>query len=591
MFRFENPIYLYLLVLIPILALIRFVSYRNQRKRLRQFGDPELLKQLMPDVSRFRPLVKFWVLLGALALLIVMLARPQLGTKISNEKRVGIETIIAMDISNSMLAEDVVPSRLDRSKMMVENLVDHFTNDKIGLIVFAGDAFVQLPITSDYVSAKMFLSSISPSMMASQGTDIARAIEMATHSFTQEEGIGKAIIVITDGEDHEGGALEAAKAAKDEGMRVYVLGVGSVNGAPIPVSGTGDYMKDNTGNTVMSALNEDMCKQVAQAGGGAYIHVENNSAAQQQLDNELDKLAKKETTTAVYSEFDEQFQAVGILVLLLLIVEICILDRRNPLIKRLSLFKRKGVSNQELVVRSKMLMILFFLLTPISYLFFPDSCLLTPVSAQTDRQYIRQGNKLFRSGDYPNAEVSYRKAIEKNPKNPQAVFNLGNALMAQKKDSAAVMQFDSATKLETNPLRKAKAYHNVGVICQSHKMYGEAIEAYKSALRLNPADDETRYNLVLCKHQQKKQQQNQQQNQQGNNDQKQDDKKDQQNKDQQKDKQEDKKQQEQPKTDNKNTARRTTTSSGVTIIDDRDSEEKRKIFDHSDGEYVEFEEV
>ena len=547
MFRFEDPIYLYLLVLIPILALIRFVSYRNQRKRLRQFGDPELLKQLMPDVSRFRPLVKFWVLLGALALLIVMLARPQLGTKISNEKRVGIETIIAMDISNSMLAEDVVPSRLDRSKMMVENLVDHFTNDKIGLIVFAGDAFVQLPITSDYVSAKMFLSSISPSMMASQGTDIARAIEMATHSFTQEEGIGKAIIVITDGEDHEGGALEAAKAAKDEGMRVYVLGVGSVNGAPIPVSGTGDYMKDNTGNTVMSALNEDMCKQVAQAGGGAYIHVENNNAAQQQLDNELDKLAKKETTTAVYSEFDEQFQAVGILVLLLLIVEICILDRRNPLIKRLSLFKRKGVSNQESVVRSKMLMILFFLLTPISYLFFPDSCLLTPVSAQTDRQYIRQGNKLFRSGDYPNAEVSYRKAIEKNPKNPQAVFNLGNALMAQKKDSAAVMQFDSATKLETNPLRKAKAYHNVGVICQSHKMYGEAIEAYKSALRLNPADDETRYNLVLCKHQQKKQQQNQQQNQQGNNDQKQDDKKDQQNKDQQKDKQENKKQQEQPK--------------------------------------------
>ena len=525
MFRFEDPIYLYLLVLIPILALIRFVSYRNQRKRLRKFGDPELLKQLMPDVSRFRPSVKFWVLLGALALLIVMLARPQLGTKISHEKRVGIETIIAMDISNSMLAEDVIPSRLDRSKMMVENLVDHFTNDKIGLIVFAGDAFVQLPITSDYVSAKMFLSSISPSMMASQGTDIARAIDMATHSFTQEEGIGKAIIVITDGEDHEGGALEAAKAAKDMGMRVYVLGVGSVNGAPIPISGTGDYMKDRTGNTVMSALNEDMCKQVAQAGGGAYIHVENNSAAQQQLDNELDKLSKKETSTTVYSEFDEQFQAVGILVLLLLIIEICILDRRNPLLKNLSLFKR--------------VLLIISLISCFSPL---------TSNAQTDRQYIRQGNKLFHSGDYPNAEVSYRKAIEKNPKNPQAVFNLGNALMAQKKDSAAVVQFESASKLETNPLRKAKAFHNMGVVCQSHKMYGEAIEAYKSALRLNPADDETRYNLVLCKHQQQKQQQNQQQNQQGNNDDKKDDKKDQkqdQQKDQQKDKEDDKKQEQQ----------------------------------------------
>jgi len=524
MFRFEDPIYLWLLVLIPILALVRFVSYRNQRKRLRKFGDPSLLKELMPDVSRFRPSVKFWVMLGALALLIVMLARPQLGTKISHEKRVGIETIIAIDISNSMLAEDVIPSRLDRSKMMVENLVDHFTNDKIGLIVFAGDAFVQLPITSDYVSAKMFLSSIDPSMMASQGTDIARAIDMATHSFTQEEGIGKAIIVITDGEDHEGGAIQAAESAKDKDMRVYVLGVGSVNGAPIPVSGTGDYMKDRSGNTVMSALNEEMCKQVAQAGGGAYIHVENNSAAQQQLDNELDKLAKKETSTAVYSEFDEQFQAVGILAILLLIIEICILDRRSPLMKRVSLFgKRKAVA-------------VILVLTALS------------ATAQTDRQYIRQGNKQFRSGDYPNAEVSYRKAIEKNPKNPQAVFNLGNALMAQKKDSAAVVQFENASKLETNPLRKAKSFHNMGVVCQSHKMYGEAIEAYKSALRLNPADNETRYNLILCKHQQQKQQQNQQQNQQGNNDdKKKDDKKDQQKQDQQKDKQDDKKQQEQQK--------------------------------------------
>ncbi|MBP3779246.1 MAG: VWA domain-containing protein [Prevotella sp.] len=524
MFRFESPIYLYLLVLIPLLALIRYLSYRNQKKRLCKFGEPSLLKALMPDVSRFRPSVKFWILQGALALLIVMLARPQMGTKINHEKRVGIETIIAMDISNSMRAEDIVPSRLDRSKMMVENLVDHFTNDKIGLIVFAGDAFVQLPITSDYVSAKMFLSSIDPSMMASQGTDIARAIEMASHSFTQEEGIGKAIVMITDGEDHEGGAVEAAEAAKKNGMRVYVLGVGSTQGAPIPVPGTGNYMQDNTGNTVMSALNEDMCKQVAQAGGGAYIHVENNSAAQEQLDNELDKLAKKETSTAVYSEFDEQFQAFGVLALLLLILEICIFDRRNPLLKHVSLFGKRKVA----------VMLLF--LTALS------------VTAQTDRQYIRQGNKQFRMGDYPNAEVSYRKAIEQNPKNPQASFNLGNALMAQKKDSAAVTQFEIASRLETNPLRKAQSFHNIGVICQTHKMYGEAIEAYKNALRLNPNDDETRYNLVLCKHQKQKQDQQKQNQGQNNDDQKKDDqKKDDQQKDQNSDKQDDKKQQEQQK--------------------------------------------
>ena len=525
MFRFADPIYLYLLAVIPVLAIIRFLTYRNQKKRLRKFGDPKLLRELMPDVSRFRPAVKFWILQGALALLIVMLARPQFGTKINNEQRVGIETIIAMDISNSMMAEDITPSRLDRSKMMVENLVDHFTNDKIGLIVFAGDAFVQLPITSDYVSAKMFLSSIDPSMMATQGTDIARAIDMATHSFTQEESIGKAIIVITDGEDHEGGALESAKAAKDAGMRVYVLGVGSTKGSPIPIPGTGDYMKDNTGNTVMSALNEDMCRQVAQAGGGAYIHVENNSAAQDQLDKELDKLAKKETTSTVYSEFDEQFQAVAILALLLLILEICIFDRRNPLIKRLSLFgsRKKAAATMLLLMVAA-----------------------TASAQQADRQYIREGNKQFRLGQYDKAEVSYRKAVEKNPKNPQAAYNLGNALMAQKKDSAAVQQFEQSTRIETNPLRKAAAYHNMGVICQTHKMYDEAIEAYKNALRNNPNDDETRYNLVLCKHLKKKQDEKQKQNQQNKDDQnKKDDQKKDDKKDQKQDKKDDKQQEQQ----------------------------------------------
>jgi Ca-activated chloride channel family protein len=164
---------------------------------------------------------------------------------------------------------------------------------------------------------------------------------MATHSFTPEEGVGKAIIIITDGEDHEGGAVEAAKAAKKEGMRVFVLGMGSPQGAPIPVPGSNDYMKDHSGNTVMSALNEDMCRQVAEAGGGAYIHVSNSSNAQRQLDAELDKLSKKEIATTIYSDFDEQFQAFGVLALLLLMIEVCLLESKNPLARRFSLFKRK----------------------------------------------------------------------------------------------------------------------------------------------------------------------------------------------------------------------------------------------------------
>ena len=427
-----------------------------------------------------------------------------------------------------MLAEDVAPSRLDRSKMMVENLVDNFTNDKIGLIVFAGDAFIQLPITSDYVSAKMFLSSISPSMITTQGTDIAKAISMASHSFTQQEGVGKAIIVITDGEDHEGGALEAAKEAKDKGMRVYILGVGSTKGTPIP-TGNGDYMKDNTGQTVMTGLNEQMCREIAQAGGGAYIHVENNSNAQDQLDHELNKLAKKEIESTVYSDYDEQFQAVGIIVLLLLIIEICILDIKNPLLKNVSLFKRN----------KKVVAIMLTLLMS------------TTIQAQTDRMLVRHGNTQFRLGNYAEAEVSYRKAVEKNPRNAQAIYNLGNALLGQRKDSAAVSQFEQAAKLETNPIRKSQAYHNIGVICQGQKQFAQAIEAYKESLRNNPADDETRYNLELCKRQQQQQQNQNQQNQQNkdNKDQKDKDKKDQQKQDQDKKDQQkqDQKQQQQDK--------------------------------------------
>ena len=492
MFRFEEPTYLYLLAVLPALALVRWLLERQQRKRLKQFGDLALLKQMAPEVSRWRPTAKFWMLQAALAMIIIMKARPQMGIRISNDNRTGIETIIAMDISNSMLAQDVEPSRLDRTKMMVENLVDNFTDDKIGLIVFAGDAFVQLPITSDYVSAKMFLSDIDPSLIATQGTDIATAINMAAGSFTQQQGVGKAIIVVTDGEDHEGGAMEAAKDAKKKGMRVYVLGVGSDKGAPIPL-GNGDYMKDNTGNTVMTKLNEEMCKQIAEAGGGAYIHVDNNSNAQQQLDNELAKLSKKEMQSTVYSEYDEQFQAFGCIAILLLILEICIFERRNPIAKRINLFgKRQRIAT----------MIVCLLVSTLA------------MAQKSDRNYIRQGNKSFRTGQFDQSEVAYRKALEKNPRNPQAHYNLGNSLMAQKKDSAAIQSLQKSTETETSKTRKAMAFHNIGVICQQHKMYGEAIEAYKSALRLNPKDDATRYNLELCKHQQKKQQQdkNNQQN-------------------------------------------------------------------------------
>lgn len=339
MFRFEDPIYLWLLLLVPVLLLLRYFTYMRRKAKLKKFGDMSLVRELMPDVSKYRPTVKFMLTLIALALVIIMLARPQTGTKISNESRSGIETIIAVDISNSMLAEDVVPSRLEKSKLLVENLIDNFTEDRIGLIVFAGEAFVQLPITNDYVSAKMFLQDMEPSLISTQGTDLARAIRLAMNSFSQQDKIGRAIIVITDGEDHEGGALEAAKEAKKKGINVFILGVGSTTGAPIPM-GNG-YLTDASGKTVMTALNEQMCQEVAQAGNGTYIHVDNTSEAQEKLNSEIAKLQKGTTQSVVYSEYDEQFQAFGILVLLLLIAEVCILEAKNLLLKNVRLFRRK----------------------------------------------------------------------------------------------------------------------------------------------------------------------------------------------------------------------------------------------------------
>lgn len=489
MLRFEDPIFLWLLCILPVLILIRLIGWRRRHAKLKKLGDPELLKQLMPGISKYRPTVKFCLLLSALALLIVMLARPQMGSKISHDKRQGIETIICLDISNSMLAEDVVPSRLDKSKMLVENLVDNFTNDKIGLIVFAGDAFVQLPITSDYVSAKMFLQNITPGLIQTQGTNIADAIDLASKSFTQQNNVGRAIVVITDGENHEPGATEAAAAAKKKGINVFILGIGNTTGAPIPM-GDGGYLKDHSGNTVMTALNENMCKELAQAGSGQYIHVDNTSDAEKTLNDDLTKLQKGDTSSVIYSEYDEQFQAVGILVILLLIIEICILEVKNPLLRNVMFFGKafsmgKAAKSSQLGKTS----ILLLLLIVNSGLAF----------AQNDRTFIRQGNKLYRSQKWAQAETQYRKAISKNAKNTQALYNLGCALMMQQKDSMAMVQYQHAAQEEPNVLRRSKSYHNMGVIMQNHREYAKAIECYKMALRCNPQDNETRYNLALCK--------------------------------------------------------------------------------------------
>lgn len=339
MFRFAHPDFLYLLLLIfPLLVLLFFYTAIWKKKAIKRYGNPELLAGLMPDVSIKRQHLKFGLLTGAILLIIVVIAGPQFGSKLETVKRQGVEIMICLDVSNSMLAEDVAPNRLEKAKQMLARLTDGFSNDKVGLIVFAGDAFTQLPITSDYVSAKMFLSTINPSMVSTQGTAIGSAINLALRSFTPNEASDKTIILITDGENHEGDAVKTAAAASEKGIRVNIVGIGDPKGSPIPVGTSNDYMKDRNGNPVITKLSEEMCQEIAAAGQGIYVRADNTNSALRALQKEIEKMNKTEMDSKVYSEYDERFQIFAWIAFILLVIDCFVLDRKNRIFRKIKLF-------------------------------------------------------------------------------------------------------------------------------------------------------------------------------------------------------------------------------------------------------------
>ncbi len=338
MFRFANPSYLYLLILIPVFIALYVLIRRKMRNDMLKFGEVYLVSQLSPEVSPLRKNIKFSLMMLALGLAVMLLARPQYGMRNEEVKRSGIEVIIAVDVSNSMLCEDIKPNRLEKSKMIVSKLIDQFDEDRVGLVAFAGNAITLLPVTSDFVSAKMFLNQLSPSTIALQGTNISDAITKASNGFSAKKSVGHALVLITDAEDNEPGAIEAAKAAKERGQRIFVLSVGTPEGGAIPM-GNGEYKKDLSGNTVITKLNEQVGKEIAQAGNGVYIHVDQADDAQAVLESEIAKMQKEDFASAVYSQYDEQFFAVAILLLLVLIAEVCVMEKKNPLFKNFKLFK------------------------------------------------------------------------------------------------------------------------------------------------------------------------------------------------------------------------------------------------------------
>ena len=342
-FRFGNIEYLWGLLIIPALAIIFTWSRIARRRALKKFGQSEMLEDLMPFQSKSRPVLKFVILMLALVFFIVGIARPQFGSKLKTEKREGVELIIALDVSNSMMAEDIQPNRLERAKRAISRLIDRLQDDKIGLIVFAGDAYTQLPITSDYNSAKLFLNSVNTQIVPKQGTAIGAAIDLAHNSFTPSGEANKAIIVITDGENHEDDAVSAAKDALDDGIIVHTIGMGLPSGSPIPVlrNGQTDYLKDRDGKVVVTKLNEKMLEQIAAAGQGIYVRANNAQVGLNALFDEINKMEKQEMETRTFSEYDDQFQYFFAIGLFLLLLEFVILERKNKYLKNINLFGTK----------------------------------------------------------------------------------------------------------------------------------------------------------------------------------------------------------------------------------------------------------
>ena len=341
MFRFANPHYLWLLWAVPVLVALFLWAAHRRRVRLRRFGDFATLEELMPEVSNGRILLKFILFTLAVVFLVLAAARPQFGSKLREEKARGVEMMLVVDVSNSMLAEDFEPNRLERTKYAINKLFDGLHQDRVGLIVFAGEPKVQLPITSDYRMAKAFARRIDPSLVSVQGTAIGKALEQALLAFSGEksEGQSRVVILITDGENHEDDALAVADRAAEAGVRIYTIGIGTPEGAPIRIDG--DFIRDERGEMVVSKLDEEMLSAIAERTGGLYVRASKQSIGLEEIVKSIGEMEQQELSTLRFEEFDEQYPLLVGIALVLLALEFLLLDRRNPLLAHLNIFREK----------------------------------------------------------------------------------------------------------------------------------------------------------------------------------------------------------------------------------------------------------
>lgn len=529
MIHFAQAQYLLLILLIPFFFVGYALFRRGRNRKIAKIGSPQLMAALMPTRSKAKGWVRISFFAAAWFFFAIGLARPQMGAKIKESNRKGAEIMIALDVSNSMLAQDYSPNRLERAKLAISRLVDKLHGDRIGLIVFAGQSFVQLPITTDYVSAKIFLNTIGTESVPVQGTALGEAINTAIKSFSSEAQMqedNKAIILITDGENHEDDPVEAARMAAEVGIRVFCIGVGSPEGKPIPYGPDGELMKDKQGNIVVTKLDEKILEEVAAAGEGAYIRAGNAEFGLNPIIDELKELQEQQFRSVVFEDFEEQYMYFFAIALVFLLLEFLVGNRR--------------------VVKKMFAVALLLGFSVVS------------AYAQTDRKEVRKGNRLFKEGNYKEAEVEYRKALIKDSLSIAGNYNLANTLMQLEDAANAELIYaklgDSISRVQQNVdwekgsvevgknTLPSDYYHNLGNSLLEQKRYQEAVDAYKNALRRNPEDDLTRENYIYAKKKledQQNQDQNQQQQQQNQDQQNNQNNQDQQNQDQNNDQNQD----------------------------------------------------
>ncbi len=484
MFRFQHIEYLIALAAIPLLALLYFFVLDWKKKTIRKIGDERLVKEMIKNYAPQKFAIKFILVVAAFAVTVFALANPRSKTGTEKVNRNGIDIMVALDVSKSMLAQDIKPNRLERAKQLLAKLIDKLPDDRIGIVVFAGRAYLQMPLTGDHGAAKMYLSLASPDIVPTQGTVIADALNMCSTSFNSKEKKYKTVILISDGEDHDEGALKTASQMADEGIIINTVGIGSPEGATIIDETTNEIKKDNNGNTVITKLNEEELKSIAAKGNGIYQLFSNTDDVVAKLDAQLGSMDQRTVTEDSLVNYKTYFQWFLLLGLVLLVIEILLSEKRR-------------MSDNRIIpiVRKIALLLIVYCLSPIAS------------SAQNEKATIKKGNDAYEKKEYDKAIADYQKVTEKNPTNATAAYNLGNALYKNKQSDEAVNAYENAVTNTNSKEDKARSFYNKGVVLQNNKKIPECIDAYKNALKLSPDDDDARQNLQKALVQQKQQQQ------------------------------------------------------------------------------------